>query len=127
MTMRERERERERRERERESARRRQIANEEYTSYSETDPLKIKNDKGSRQLRHKVKARRAYKATRLRLTILLSRVWGRILKFVVIENDWIEGFTKLRVQTTWKCSCSLLKDLAKSSVRMEKSNLYGIL
>ncbi len=27
---------------------RQKIANEEYTSYSETDPLKIKNDKGKK-------------------------------------------------------------------------------
>ena len=29
---------------------RQEIANEEYTSYSETDPLKIKNDKGKKPL-----------------------------------------------------------------------------
>ena len=28
---------------------RQKIANEEYTSYSETDPLKIKNDKGKKE------------------------------------------------------------------------------
>ncbi|MDU1406231.1 MAG: hypothetical protein E6915_09790, partial [Streptococcus mitis] len=27
-----------------------EIANEEYTSYSETDPLKIKNDKGKKNI-----------------------------------------------------------------------------
>ena len=78
---------------------RQKIANEEYTSYSETDPMKIKNDKGKKE------------------TIGIVRQ--------VIENE--TGIKVYVVESLDKSEVSVLYEGSKAPSEEGKSNLYGIL
>ena len=78
---------------------RQKIANEEYTSYSETDPLKIKNDKGKKE------------------TI------GTVRQ--VIENE--TGIKVYVVESPDHSEVSVLYEGSKAPSEEGKSNLYGIL
>ena len=78
---------------------RQKIANEEYTSYSETDPLKIINDKGKKE------------------TI------GTVRQ--VIEDE--TGLKALVVESPDQSEVSVLYEGSKAQGEDGKSNLYGIL
>ena len=78
---------------------RQKIANEEYTSYSETDPLKIINDKGE-----------------------LEDI-GTVRQ--VIENE--TGIKVYVVESPDHSEVSVLYEGSKAPSEDGKSNLYGIL
>ena len=78
---------------------RQKIANEEYTKYSETDPLKIINDKGE-----------------------IEDI-GTVRQ--VIENE--TGLKALVVESPDQSEVSVLYEGFKAPSEDEESNLYGIL